>query len=39
MGNWQYTLLRMLYIILFILQPEDVLQLAETCTYVDVLIK
>jgi len=27
------------YYCLFTLQPEDVLQLAETCTYIDVLIK
>ena len=40
LGNWQYTLLCMLYInFLFTIQPEDVLQLAETCTYIDVLIK
>jgi len=27
------------YYYLFTLQPEDVIQLAETCTYVNVLIK
>ena len=27
------------YYFVFILQPEDVLQLAETCTYIDMLIK
>jgi len=31
--------MHVLYYFVFILQPEDVLQLAETCTYVDVLIK
>jgi len=27
------------YYFVFTLQPQDVLQLAETCTYIDVLIK
>jgi len=31
--------MHVVYYFVFILQPQDVLQLAETCTYVDMLIK
>jgi len=31
-------IINVVYYFLFTLHPEDVLQLAETCTYIDVLI-
>jgi len=31
--------MHIVYYFVFTLQPEDVLQLAETCTYINMLIK